>query len=482
MDTGTWNILFLFVRGNILMSYYNKMRLVGKEIIRNRHKPFFKWKRVDGRYNVDIINDEIESFFYLVINSKNMYDVGGLVRTFESNDSDILFKEFVSDAIMSTLNDSISNIQKFFKDVKNRGEYPELFKDVFFSDADSFIKQLKKFLLSVDYPNKEKIIIAAEINAEIVYFNIPKLLLPWYIHALGYTVADNPEINVKNYNEMVIVKKSKLPLHFTKSENPIEFDKFIRAQMDFKNFILALNKCENDEFNKSLNLYIFNETTNLFDIHKALKMFVNDSYFYGKEYENEVVTPEDKLYHRNSRKFKFEEISSVSKINNLGVKAKLIDDEYYSEALFLNKMLCLIFNLLFKEMKRSLIEFMTKESELYCQDIPRNIRTDFGIYDAFSKMEPFSDILEEVISDELNIYDESGFENSLKKALSKNLTVQEETILEAYGYAYKSFYRARNPLKKSINTKEISLSRKKPIYGKPMEVILKVSYPNKYKS
>ncbi|WP_419959493.1 hypothetical protein [Psychrobacillus sp. BM2] len=455
------------------MSYYNNMRSVRKEVIGNRLRPYFKWKRKDGKYNVDILNHKIETFFYLVTNSKNMYDDLRLPQICKPRDYDNLFQTFISDAIVSVLNDSILNIQKFFRNAKNREKHSELFKKVFFQDADTFMTQLKEYLLTLDHQNnKDDIIYAAEINAEIIYFNIPKLLLPWYIYALGYTLEDNKDINVKNYNEMVIVKKSKLPLHFTKSENPIEVEKFISAQVDFKDFILSLNKCKNDKLNKSLNLYLFNEATNLLDIHKALSMFVNDSYFLREEYERN----EDDLYHKDSKKYKFEEISKATKINNLGVKAFLINNEYYNKMMFLDKMTWLIFNVLFKEMKRTLIEFMRNESQVDWQDIPENINIDFTIYDAFSQMEPFSDILEKVIADEIKIYDGVNYENVLEKVFLDNKAVKEKTIFEAYGYAYKSFYRARNPLKKSINQFTESES-----YGDFYEVFMKFNYPHKYK-
>lgn len=395
--------------------------------------PLFEWKLNSSGFELEIVNDGIQNFFYLLLDCQN-YEKYPFIKEnddIEEHEYISLVDNFIADVKMSVLNDALNNLIDHFRLKREPKKYPNIVKELFFS-FDSFEKQIKEYSLSFDFLNTEDLINEINVNRETIHLKVPKILFPWYAFALMFTHKD------LTIDEINIVKTRYLPLKSSKSDYPNEKDLFINGQKSFQAFInsLIVNRSNVvDQYNRSLNLYLFNETTNLYDIYNVVNTFREESgYMQFLPFLVDSIDDMNK-YERFNRKQKiFEEAGKLAKLNNLGVKTLLLDN-YDSETLFGNEEVWTTFNQIFDHCKNTLVNVIKERYIPIFQEplenVPKEILIDFAIYRLFSKEEPFEELIENILEEGLPVYSPSKDDIEMH-------------LYEAYAYAYKGFYEGKN--------------------------------------
>ncbi|WP_445478308.1 hypothetical protein ACULLL_18870 [Lysinibacillus irui] len=393
--------------------------------------PLFEWKLNSSGFELEIVNEGIQSFFYLLLDCQN-YEKYPFIKEndgIEEHEYISLVDNFIADVKMSVLNDALNNMIDHFRLKRESKKYPDIVKELFFS-YDSFEKQIKEYSLSFDFLNTEDLINEINVNRDTIHLKVPKILFPWYAFALMFTHQNlSRKIN--------IVKTKYLPLKFTKSNYPNEEGIFIDGQKSFQAFINSLivnHSSIKANYNRSLNLYSFNETTNLYDIYNVVETFRTESGY--MEYQLADSIDDMDKYARYEKKQKiFARVGKLAKLNNLGVKTILIND-YYSETLFENKVVWTTFNQIFDHCKNTLVNVIRERYIPIFQEplehVPKEILIDFAIYRIFSEEEPFEELVDNILEVGLPVYLPSSEDDI------------EMHLYEAYAYAYKGFYKGRN--------------------------------------
>lgn len=413
----------------------------------------FRWKNVDGEYTLEIIDSRVEEFFKLVLMSKRMRGGNDTDLQMNINDYEKFESYFISGAIMSILKDSLGDLSRFFFKRGNRENYPELFSEVFFENSTAFEKYVTEYLNSnslEDGTNNNFIEKCRALKSDI-YCIIPKLTLPVHLYAMSYTI-DTLFGALKEYPQ--IIKKRSLPLFKTASSVYSHSAAYQKTQNDFRNFIECLNKNlsnQNEKLhNNSLNLYMFNELTNLYDLYKSVDMFKESSYMLYEKYELKNDSQIAKEEHKAELEFYFNNFSAITKTDNFGLKSFLLDENYFNKDLINTQEFWDMSNAIINSAKSSLAEFMENESEQYLADVPQEIRSAYGAYLSFAyKNEFFADVIVDICDEEIPVY------------IYKEDNLKDFTMFEAYGYGYKSFYKAKAALKnKNIATQKKTVKSK----------------------
>ncbi|MGE8003563.1 hypothetical protein [Lysinibacillus sp. NPDC093216] len=391
--------------------------------------PLFEWKLDSGGFELEIVNDSIHSFFYLLLDCQNyeIYPFTTGIDDIEEDEYASLVDNFFSDVKMSVLNDALNNLIDHFRLKREYKKYPNILKEIFFS-FDSFEKQIKEYSLSFDFLNTENLINVINVNRDTIHLKVPKILFPWYAYALMFThkYLSSKKINIAN--------KKYLSLKWSRSDYPNEENLFINGQKSFQAFINSLrvnHSSVSAKYNRSLNLYLFNETTNLYDIYNVVNTFGEDSaYMEFQAFIGESIDEMNKYERYKKKQTIFAGVSKLAKLNNLGVKTLLIN-EYYSKTLFENEEVWTTFNQIFDNCKNTLVnDIKEKYLPIFPQpleNVPKEILIEFAIYNLFSKEEPFEEFIGNALEEGIPVYSPS----------SDDL---EMHLYEAYAYAYKSFY------------------------------------------
>lgn len=408
-----------------------KIRLTIKNLEDNKENPFFEWKLDNGSLNADIVNVEIDAFFELLItfhyfeHTLNISESNEFVQELEKNKENIL-DQFFSDVKMSLLNDALVNLTNFFSNKKemNLNHNPEIVKELFF-DFKTFEEKAIQCMYEFNFQETEALLEVVHMNRTNINLKVPKIIFPWYIYALTNTYKRLPKYS--SNKEINIVQERYIPLKQIRSRNAKEMELLDKSQRDFKSFIKSLKV--NTIYNRSLNLYLFNETTNLYDIFNL----VNNK---KEALENENYKTLFSVYLKSGEWYEimdadFSEVSRMAKINSFGVKTLLIN-EFESKKLFINEEIWDIYNQIFKLCKSNLLNKIQENFLLTFKHIPEKIRINYAIYRFLSKEEPFEDIIENVLEGELNVYAPS---------VDNNL---ENYLYNTYADAYKKFYESKN--------------------------------------
>lgn len=114
----------------------------------------------------------------------------------------------------------------------------------------------------INFQETEALLEVVHMNRTNINLKVPKIIFPWYIYALTNTYKILPKYS--DDKEINIVQERYIPLKQIRSRNAQEMELLDKSQRDFKSFIKSLKV--NTIYNQSLNLYLFNETTNLYDI------------------------------------------------------------------------------------------------------------------------------------------------------------------------------------------------------------------------
>lgn len=355
-------------------------------------------------------------------------DVINFIRQLSDDQGDLYLEVeacFFDDVIMSLLNDAINEIIQYFNGAAKKTKIkknPVIVNELFY-DETTFRKIIDEYLNQFSFLDAESIFnkIAA---IEDIHMQMPKITFQWSLFILNFT-ARSPG---KNFNYL----KRFLPLKWTGSNKPNEYQVFENAQEKFKAFIdiLPCSKIEGMEFNQSLNLFAFNEVTNLYDLYNLIKEFKdNSNYMRMMQYQSGRLPYEIKYDLKNrilSRN------GDMALFSALETKTFMVD-ELNKPILFEKQEYQDVFNRIFLGSKNSLREYIA--DNLYNNDdfdnIPEEIKVSYGVYRVFSNFEPYEYIIEDILEAGVDIY----------KPSSNDI---ENHLYEAYGFAYKILRDAKN--------------------------------------
>lgn len=175
---------------------------------------------------------------------------------------------------MSMLKDALINLVNYFNVNKSDSDHSDnerkIKKEFFYNDFTIFETQFTQYLSMANHSEPDKVAEVVEDHQSAIHLKVPKICFPWYAFALCRTYKGFPKS--ENAKEFHIVNGQKLSLKFTRSDYPNEKEIIEKAQNDFHFFIRSL--IDGDIYNKSLNLYFFNEATNLYDLFNLVDIFL----------------------------------------------------------------------------------------------------------------------------------------------------------------------------------------------------------------
>lgn len=392
----------------------------------------------NGNFREITFNDNVMTFFGLLLGCRNFGRNYSDEPSVSERDYNIFLHYYFSDVKMALLKDAMVNLTNYFEVHSGSAKIQ---KELFYEAGEFKEKVIEYYISETSLEDLDELIAKIDDHVETIHLKVPKICFPWYVYALCYTYKKFPNYDSgKRFN---IINGEFLALKWTRSEYPKEREIMEQAQKNFKVFIQSLAGREDAEsYNRSLNLSLFNETTNLYDIYNLVNLFRDDSPYMKYQnllLENKQVTIDNKLYKKRN-KFKrqiFKGVGHIAAINTLGVKTLLIDD-YYVEQLFSDERVWNVYNKIFDLTKRRLLQEVKENQMSEHSNVPEDIRLNYCVYSLLNKDEPYKGHLEDVTENELPIYVPSTDEI-------------ETHLYEAYSSAYKSFYDCRHKDKEGIN-------------------------------
>jgi hypothetical protein len=352
-------------------------------------------------------------------------DINGnlnLAPIYPSENEMVMFQEIlVCDLIMMLLKDATLNLGKMLSENSIDGEKWPFRDDIFFQYSD-FKKGVCELAALLDFKEPELKGLEATIEQykDFIHLKAPKISFPWIAFCLCKTYMYLP-VNFKK-SEFYLVKEKLLSLksigrnqyHNTHDNEEI----LSEAQKIFIFFIEYLTNNNSRAYpfsNKSFSLYLFNEITNLFDLHT---LFTN----FCPELINSSDSKKIKLDIINNQ---FVSLSNMSIIKPFGVKRYLIDNIDH-EYIYSNKDLWKIMNYLF-EIMRTYVYCIIEEGHLV--ESINFLSLDHYLYDQLHEAEP---------------YTLKGIDK-VKKAYQ---SISEDDKA-AYFFAYKNIYKSKFPIGKN---------------------------------
>lgn len=426
-----------------------------KEIFRDGDVSYaFRWKILNGEYTLEITDSRVKEFLKLILVSKQISRFNDTSLEIDNNEYERFVTYFTSSATLSLLKDALSDLSRFFFKKRNRRDYPDIFAEVFFESPNSFEHYITSCLSTHTFGmgNESYLLEKSSALKSDLYYIIPKLTQPVHLFAMSYTI-DTLFGAFKEYPQ--IIKKRSLPLFKTAGSVYSHFELYQKAQKDFKSFMGMLNKDISSQngslHNNSLNLFMLNELTNLYDLYKVVDLFKESRYMYFGMFENKNDSRKSKEKHRADLEYYFNNLSAITKSDNLGLKSFILNENYFNVDLVNTDEFWDISKSIIDCAKESLAEFIKKESDINLNDVPTEIRAQYGMYLSFAyKNELFLDEITDICNVEIPIYKYN--EDNLK----------ELAMFEAYGYGYRAFYNTKNS-HRSIETARHSEARKSKV-------------------
>ncbi|HDR7223713.1 TPA: hypothetical protein QCX01_002918 [Bacillus toyonensis] len=366
-----------------------------------------------SRMNISpIINKEMETSFvytpYRFLNEEGK--INYVPTPPSSNEFDTFQEHLISDLKILLLKDAVLNLSS------NHPEYiyEERKKELFF-EFPEFKTKICDLAKSLNFKDNELAGLQTTIEqfSDFIHFRALKISFPWIAYSLCKTYTDLPINNKKS--EFYLVREKNLALKSLGRnlyQQSYQTDLVLaKAQEDFSFFSEYLKHYCNRHYpttNESLSIYLFNEITNLLDLHILFTDF--SSRAINSNYDDSNTAKLQINKH-------FESLSKLCLINPLGVKCYLLNilenEEIYSDEnlwLTLNKLCSIITVYIY-----SIIE----ENNLV--EKHNSLSIDHFLYDQLYEEEPYNI---EWVTRTLDIYAE---DSSLQ-------------LKAAYFYAYKNLY------------------------------------------
>ncbi len=355
---------------------------------------------------------------------------------------------FFSDIKMYLLKDAMIRLSNYFVKNIDSKKYLELKYELFYK-SDEFKKEIISFVTKSKLADKAGIINVVNEYEKIIHCKVPKICFPWYAYALCHTFADFPSRESKK--NFYIVNGLHLSL------NPIGRNKFPDMgeylEGAHNKFSAFLNTIESKgeslyrpTYNRSLNLFLFNELTNLYDLINIVGVFRDRSYYMKYQVSRmEIgINTINKEMERDRNIWKKEildGVSHIAELGTLGVKNLLIDN-YYKKELFTDKRTWITLKRIMMYCKKYLLEVLKEHHLSEFENLPEEIQLDYCIYSLLHKEEPYTSFLNDPLEIVPADVDES--EDHEKEIV---ITPSPKEIYlhlnEAYFYAHKGFYEVR---------------------------------------
>ncbi|QHJ69225.1 hypothetical protein [Planococcus halotolerans] len=345
---------------------------------------------------------------------------------------------FCSDLKMLLLKESVVNISNYFYlNYDNHGD-SDVAREMFY-DFTSFKSKMLKYALEMELSESDikGLTFTIEEYKEKIHYKIPKIAFPWYAYALCDSYKEFPaEANDK---KIFIINGSCSSLKWTGrslySERNINVED---AQKNFKKFIKSLSEMrsqEEDKINESLNLNLFNEITNLYDLYNLNKIF-NHSSHYMKIKRMNIKSKESDKRSQQRKKEVFAGVSHIAPLKHIGTKTYLING-FYKEDIFSNGKIWSTLDKIINYYKERILVAIqipyNSESTL-----PEHIQKDYYIYCQIKEDRPYSEFLKVLTKKTLPVYlySDSGMNKEL---------------YDSYFYLYQGFYEKQFKGSKSKN-------------------------------
>lgn len=301
-------------------------------------------------------------------------------------------KDFSVDIKMNLLNSAVDKLQEFFTLKSNQDKFPGVFSELFYSEkriVEIVCEEGVKLGFWGCDEVPEKIYEIKDLNLQ-----IPKIKFQWLFFVIFST---------KGYQGKTLKKLAQrfLKLKWTRSKAPIEIEVFIEAQERIRNFASILKKYEMakyEGYNLSLNLFCFNQVTNLLDLVQI---------FNGRD-------------KKNLRDFKLVEIIELE---GAATKSRFICGMRDGEVLHDENTL-LKFNRIFRECRMLLKNEFEYEATIENYGLPNEIATAYVTYKYLQND---------------STYDDRLLKDFLKLCDVENKIGSEE--FENFGMLYKEIYR-----------------------------------------
>ncbi|CAM4344478.1 hypothetical protein FHS16_002509 [Paenibacillus endophyticus] len=390
-----------------------------------------------GNFEELLFNENIMTFFGLLLGCRNFWKLNSDEPSLTQHDYDVFLTMYFEDIKMALLKDAMVNLTNYFEVQSGSAKI----KKELFYEASDFKEKVVEYISKTGLTDPDKLIAVIEDHVETIHLKVPKICFPWYAYALCFSYKKFPKWdNRKMFN---IINGEFLALKWTRSEYPKEQEIMEQAQRNFKIFIQSLAGSEDAKmYNCSLNLFLFNEVTNLYDIYNLVNLFRDDSgymKYQNLRLENTQVTI-DKKHYKERNKYKremFNGVGHIAAINSFGVKTLLINN-YYVEQLFTDERVWDVYNKIFDLTKRCLLQEVKENHLSKHSEVSGEIRLDYCVYSLLNNEKSYKWHLEDMLKSDLPIYVPSPDEIKTH-------------LYEAYSSAYKSFYDCRHKGKEGIN-------------------------------
>lgn len=349
------------------------LEIINEEYIEGDVSKFFEWTFYDE-------SNQIQGYFSMALVNFFKKSIG----------HSYCESEFSMDVKISLLNDAITELQNFFSKKAHIKKYKVIFRELFYTDS-QVIDLIQNEGIHLGLWSKEKVpeklYRLTDINQQ-----IPKIKFPW----LFFILCTSMDKDGQNLN---FLSKRYLGLKWTSgkvgSKAAIERNIFRDAQQRFSMFIEILKKYElakDEGYNLSLNLYCFNQATNLFDIEQVLNPIVQEGVMVS-HYQQIVA------------------------LEGVAIKNRIIEEGLNGEVL--SDILCLKkFNKVFNDCK-ALLRDIFFDVERENQDIPDEIATAYLIYTTFSKENYYESLIKKYTRSENVIYPKDSKDFELYGAIYK---------------------------------------------------------------
>lgn len=378
---------------------------------------YLAWKIQDGKYKLEVINEDLGCFYK---------------DTLCYADEEV-YKKFLiklqDDILITTLAEALLDLLNKISKVKSKN-----LQGLFFTNLDDIQSTLQALLAKLGSENNSKILDLLHEESEYVTKRLPIDTMP----LAAYILSNNKKISKKLFDN-ILCKSNNIGVKWITSVYPdsqkekASYNVEIKESLlSYEDFIGVLNRDSEKNYNKSLNLYLFNQLTKLHDFEiisrsifkNSLEMRVIKTYFTNKKYEALDKEIRFKLKEKLCKK-----VTRLTNLKGLISKKFIIENHLNKDGICKNKFINQ-FNSFYDMgvvgLRKAILENEIGK-EKYIK-IDEKIKNDFIVYDVMIQESPYDKYIKN-ISEKIELIELPT--NSIKKTMK----------YEIYYYTYKSIYK-----------------------------------------